>query len=120
MLKTRTWIILFVMVLVICAGFCLRFFMGQQDADSVRITSDAELLYTLPLNTDREVVITSQYGTNTVTVRDGAVAVTQADCPDHYCMNRGFCKSGAQIVCLPNRLVLTFIMDAPEVDGVAG
>ena len=58
-------------------------------------------------------------GTNTVTVKNGKVAVTEADCPDHYCMKRGYCDSGAQIVCLPNRLVLTFT-GASEVDGVAG
>ena len=61
----------------------------------------------------------SQNGTNTVTVRDGKVAVTQADCPDHYCMDRGWCDSGTPIVCLPNRLVLKFV-GKQTVDGAVG
>jgi hypothetical protein len=63
--------------------------------------------------------IDSEQGSNTISVKDGKIAVTQADCPDHYCMDRGFCDGGAQIVCLPNRLVIKFV--APqEIDGVVG
>ena len=52
-------------------------------------------------------------------VKDGKIAVTQATCPDHYCMKRGFCHSGADIVCLPNRLVIHFTA-AQEIDAVIG
>ena len=44
-----------------------------------------------------------------IAVKDGKIAVTEASCPDHYCMQRGYCHSGAQIVCLPNRLVISFL-----------
>ena len=47
------------------------------------------------------------------------MAVTEATCPDHYCMKRGFCDGGAQIVCLPHRLVLKFVGES-EVDFVVG
>ena len=52
-------------------------------------------------------------------VKDGKIAVTQASCPDHHCMARGFCNSGAQIVCLPNRLVIEFLGDQ-EIDAAIG
>jgi hypothetical protein len=58
-------------------------------------------------------------GHNVVTVKGGKVAVTEATCPDHYCMKRGYCDGGADIVCLPNRLVLKFIGEQ-EVDFVVG
>lgn len=118
-MKTRFWIFLFAGILALCALVSVFLFSGSAPAEAVRVTSDGKHLYTLPLNVDHQVEIVSEYGTNTVTVKDGKVAVTQADCPDHYCMDRGFCHSGAQIVCLPNRLVLTFTQ-AGEVDGVAG
>lgn len=118
-MKTKFWILILAVILVICAGFSAFLFLGNSSADAVQITSDGKLLYTLPLSVDQQIEIQSEYGTNTVTIKDGKVAVTQADCPDHYCMDRGFCDSGAQIVCLPNRLVLTFTQ-AGEVDGVVG
>jgi len=52
-------------------------------------------------------------------IKDGKIGVTEANCPDHYCMHRGFCNSGAQIVCLPNKLVIRFV-GAPEIDMVVG
>jgi len=58
-------------------------------------------------------------GHNVVTVKDGRIAVTQANCPDHYCMDRGFCNSGSPIVCLPNRLVIEFSGEQ-EIDFVVG
>ena len=61
----------------------------------------------------------SENGSNTVTVKDGKIAVTAADCPDHYCMERGFCDSGTQIVCLPNRVIIKF-QGEQEIDGAAG
>ena len=51
--------------------------------------------------------------------KDGKIAVTEASCPDHYCMKRGFCNSGTEIVCLPNRLVIQFL-DAQEIDAAVG
>ena len=93
--------------------------MPGEAAEMVEIWSDGEFLYSLPLSVDTQLRIDSEQGSNTITVKDGKIAVTQADCPDHYCMDRGFCDGGAQIVCLPNRLVIKFV--APqEIDGVVG
>jgi hypothetical protein len=58
-------------------------------------------------------------GYNTVTIRDGKIAVTEANCPDHYCIDRGFVSGGTPIVCLPNALVIEFTGEQ-EVDGMVG
>ena len=118
-MKTKFWIILLVGLLVLCLGLSLLLLTPGQAATQVEVWSDSTLLYTLPLSQPREITVQSRFGTNTVTVRDGKVAVTQADCPDHYFMDRSFCDSGVQIVCLPNRLVLKFT-GSQTVDGVAG
>ena len=51
--------------------------------------------------------------------KNGKIGVTDANCPDHYCMDRGMCSSGTQIVCLPNRLIIRFKGQQP-VDSVVG
>ena len=71
---------------------------------------------TVDLLVDQEFTID---GRNTITVQDGKIAVTWADCPDHYCMKRGYCSGGTDIVCLPNRLVIEFLGDQ-EVDAAIG
>ena len=117
-MKTKFWILILAALLVVSLGaaWLLR---GETDAQAVQVYSEGKLLYTLPLGVDTQVTVETERGCNTITVQDGKVAVTAADCPDGYCMARGFCDGGSQIVCLPNRLVLKFVKDAP-LDGISG
>lgn len=118
-MKTRYWIIIFAALLMICGGLSLIFLLPGEPARQVEVWSEGNLIATLDLSEEQEMTVVSALGTNVVTVRDGAVAVTSADCPDHYCMQRGFCNSGTEIVCLPNRLVLRFVGEQ-EIDGIVG
>ena len=117
-MKTKTWIAVIAILLAVFLGLSI-WLLFPREARFAQVFSDGRLLYTLDLHMDQERTVKSEYGTNVITVRDGKVAVTQADCPDHYCMYRGFCSAGAQIVCLPNRLVIQFTGE-PEIDAAAG
>ena len=114
-MKTKFWIILFAVIAAACICLSLPLFQ-QEQARFARITSKGETVKTVDLSIDQEFTVD---GKNTVTVRDGAIAVTWADCPDHYCMKRGFCSGGTDIVCLPNRLVISFVGEQ-EVDAAIG
>ena len=119
-MKTGTWIFLLAVVLAGC--LCLSFFllMPGEDALYAEVYSHGQLLRRVELGMDQEFSVdTPDGGHNVITVRDGKIAVTEANCPDHYCMARGFCSSGTQIVCLPNQLVIRF--EGPQaVDGIVG
>ena len=118
-MKTKYWIILLAVLLIGSALACIPL-LRAEPARRAEITSDGEFLVTVDLTVDQQFQVESSGGGhNTVTVRDGAIAVTAADCPDHYCMDRGFCTGGTQIVCLPNRLVISFL-DSVEIDGISG
>ena len=118
-MKTRTWIILLCALLLISVLACIPL-LSSKSAGRAKITSDGEVITIVDLRVDQQFTVESDRGgSNTITVKDGAIAVTEADCPDHYCMHRGFCDGGTQIVCLPNRLVISFL-DEAEVDFVAG
>ena len=118
-MKTRTWIILLAAVFLAALAACIPLLFSAPAA-TARITSGGEYVATVDLGTPREFTVESPTGgSNTITVRDGAIAVTAADCPDHYCMHRGFCTGGSPIVCLPNQLTITFL-DGSDVDLVAG
>ena len=118
-MKTKYWAILLGSLLALCLGLSLWLFLPGADANWAELWSEGKLLDTVDLRIDQTKTVTSQYGTNVITVKDGKIAVTDADCPDGYCMERGFCSSGAQIVCLPNRLVLHFVGQT-DVDFVVG
>ena len=119
-MKTKYWIALLGVLLLVCIGLTIPLLMPQEAATYADIISEATVVHTVDLRIDREITITNSRGSqNTVTIRDGKIAVTQADCPDHYCMHRGFCNSGTQIVCLPNELIIRFTGEQ-EIDMMVG
>lgn len=118
-MKTKTWALALAAVLAVCVAMSIWILLPGADAQRIEIISEGKVLYTLSLSVDQSVTVTTALGTNTVTIENGAVAVTEADCPDHYCMQRGWCRSGTDIVCLPHRLVIRFL-GAQEIDGVSG
>ena len=114
-MKTKVWIVIFAVIAVLCVAASLPLLSGEE-ASYAEITSHGKLIKTVSLSIDQEFTVD---GHNTVTVKDGKIAVTWADCPDGYCVSRGFRSSGGDIVCLPNRLVISFVGEQ-EVDSVVG
>ena len=108
-MKSKHWAILLFCLAAGCVALSLLFLSGSGPASLAEVTSHGELVRTVDLRIDQEFTITGSTGSNTITVRDGKIAVTWADCPDGYCVQRGFCNSGTQIVCLPHSLVITFV-----------
>lgn len=117
-MKTKVWIGIIAGILVVCGGLSLWLLRPTQAA-TVEIWSEGELIKTLSLAKDQTLTVETETGRNVVTVSDGKVAVTEASCPDKVCVNRGWCSGGAQIVCLPNKLILKFAGEN-TVDSVAG
>ena len=119
-MKTKYWIVLLAAVLVVCLGLSAVLLVPREQSSYAEITAGGRLIRTVDLRIDQSFTVEAEDGGyNIVTVQDGKIGVTEATCPDHYCMQRGMINSGAQIVCLPNRLVIT-LTGAPEIDGIAG
>ena len=91
---------------------------SKTDAACAEIRLDNELVQTLPLHTPGEFTVAGDY-TNTITVRDGAIAVTDSDCPGGDCVGCGWIDStGRSIVCLPNRMEIRIVGAETDVDFV--
>ena len=119
-MKTRTWIIAIAGLLALCLGLTIALSGGKEPAARAEIRSGGVVVRTVDLGVDQTFTVTTEGGGgNVIRVQGGKIAVIQANCPDHYCMARGFCNSGGQIVCLPNRLTITFLGPA-QVDAVVG
>ena len=118
-MKTKYWILILGILLAGCLALSLVL-MGGEAASRAEISSNGEVIRIVDLHIDQELTVSSpDGGTNTITVKDGKIAVTYADCPDGYCVARGYCNSGTQIVCLPHRLVIRFL-DEETIDSVVG
>ena len=118
-MKTKHWIILLSLLLALCILASLLL-IPRGEAQRIEIMSQGKVIRTADLSEDQQfTVTTADGGVNVITIQDGKVAVTEASCPDPYCMHRGWCSGGTEIVCLPNRLVIRFLSQQ-EVDGLAG
>ena len=119
-MKTRTWIVIFALLLALCVGASFYFLMPGEASTHAEITSQGQVVTTVDLRIDQEFTVESENGGyNTITVKDGKIGVTEASCPDHYCMKRGFCNSGTEIVCLPNRMTIRFLGEQ-KIDAIIG
>ena len=118
-MKSRTWILILAAVFAVCLGLSVWLMLPAGAADRAEVWSDGERIAVLELSVDQVLTVEGKQGSNVVTVSGGKIAVTAADCPDGYCMHRGFCNSGTAIVCLPNSLVIKFV-DSGEVDAAVG
>lgn len=88
------------------------------EAPTAEIYQNGELIRTVPLSEDCEFVVTCAEGFNTVTVKNGAVMISSADCPDKVCVKTGAVSGGAiPIVCLPHRLEIRVINGNSEIDA---
>lgn len=73
----------------------------------VCIYQDSVLVERLSLAQDGSYTYDTAYGRNQVEIRDGAVSVTQADCPDLLCVKQGSIKKDREtIICLPHKFVV--------------
>ena len=119
-MKTRCWIILLGILFFLSLMGSFFVLCPRPEAAQAQISSGGKIVKTVNLREDQQFTITSETGgINIITVEDGKIAVTEASCPDHYCMKRGFLASGTDIVCLPNQLVIHFI-GAQTVDAAVG
>jgi hypothetical protein len=108
--KTKTWIIIFSVVLIICAAaFFLLKSAGMQGTIAV-IRLDGEVYKEINLDTVTvayDIEIKSEYGYNILHIERDGISITEADCRDHICIDQGkVSTAGVPIVCLPHRLTV--------------
>lgn len=116
---SKKYIIALAALLVIAAaGIAVWFVMknAERDNPTAEIIQDGKLLRTVPLSENTEFIIECAGGYNTVMVKDGAVMISDADCPDRICVKTGSISGGAvPIVCLPHRLEIRVVNgDGPD------
>lgn len=92
----------------------------KKDGAFVQIKVDGQVVNTIPVSQNETLTIEGyQGGSNIVTIENGSVAMTDADCPDKLCVKTGrISKTGETIVCLPHRVVVEIIGSAADDSGV--
>lgn len=109
--KRNTLLLMAVLVIIIGAAALLQKGMEKKEEETgmvAVIEQEGKPLERIPLDKEQEFVI--EYpagGYNTVSVKDGKIRVTEADCPDLTCVRTGEAFMDGQVIaCLPHRLII--------------
>lgn len=124
MLKTRTWIILVLLLLMGSAAASLLTAEQRADGTTANIYLDGTCIQSIDLSTvvdEYGFDVEGSGGTNRIMVAPGRICVECADCPDQICVRQGWISdSAAPIVCLPNKLVIRIerVAQSVEIDSI--
>ena len=120
MRSSRFWVIILGGVLVV--SLAASFALGLTPAERGLVYLDGVLVERFDLTgfSYRSFMVEGESGYNVIEVEDGRVRVSDADCPNGYCVRQGWVTGGAvPIVCLPNRLLIRFDGGSlPDIDAV--
>ena len=108
-------------VLLLAVAVILGFLPVQNTpAAYAQIYLNGRLHKTVLLDQDTTFAVTDQY-TNKITVKNGAIAFVDSDCPGQDCVHSGSIRTtGRSLVCLPNRVEIRVIARTDDVDFVVG
>ena len=99
------FIVALLLVLAIIGG-CLLLF--RKEGNTVKVTVDGQTFGTYSLDKNQTIEIKTEKGYNLVVIENGTVRVEEASCPDGVCSShRPIRFSGASIICLPNKVVVS-------------
>ncbi|MDE6906642.1 MAG: NusG domain II-containing protein [Lachnospiraceae bacterium] len=117
-----TLFILLILTLSVTMLFIRYFTAGK--AGTAKIYQDGALVREIDLSdipAPYTFTITSTDGSyNTIKVEQGAIGVTDADCPDKTCRNMGMVRSSAYpISCLPHKLLIQIADNDSGIDAAA-
>lgn len=128
-IRTRTWVILFVILFAVLAVVSFALSRIQTTGTIANVYQDGVCIYSFDLSAVTETetyTVTDDSGhVNVIEVEPGRIRVSEANCPDQVCVESGWLSSSLRpIVCLPAKLVIQIESDPEaeelDLDAVSG
>ena len=110
-MKKGDYIVLVIILLIAGVTFFYtnkKAILEKDNYNYVLIKVNGKKYKELPLNEDNKIEIKTEFGNNTVEIKDGKVRMTDSDCKDRICLHmKPISKPGQNIICLPNRVIVS-------------
>lgn len=98
---------LILVILGVALGTLLLQTLTREEGAYAVVYRDGEEIARYALGEDITVRLETESGYNLLVIKDGAVSIEEASCPDLLCVKRGKKRyEGQTLVCLPNGLVV--------------
>ena len=100
-------IVLSAFFVLLAVGLLIFAFYFKTSGKKAVVSVDGKIYGEYFLNENQTIEIATEKGKNTLTIKNGKIEVTAADCPDGYCVDHVAVDSvGETIVCLPHRVIV--------------
>jgi len=117
-MKKRDIILIIIIVAIIGQLLFINKFMALKNADKVVIYFNNKLYRECSINDEETINIKSAGIDNVISIHDGGVEMTHANCPDKVCVKTGFIsKPGQSIVCIPHKINIKIVSDDSSDSG---
>ena len=90
---------------------------AEMNDPTAEIYQNSKLVKTVSLSENTEFTVYCEDGFNVVTVENGKICVSSADCPDKVCVRQGKISGAVPIVCLPHRLEIRVVNGDNKTDA---
>ena len=119
MSKKRNDIILVVVLLLISVAGLLLYKVLTHEGNVAVVLIDGNEVVRFSLSEDREYIIETEKGKNTLVIKDGKADIVLADCPDGVCVDhKPISKVRETIVCLPHGVVVVIEASQAATDDI--
>lgn len=105
--KKKDLILIAALLIIAAAGLIFVRWMQSGAGATVTVTIGGNLYGSYSLNEPQTIEVANEKGYNRIVIEDGQVRMTDADCPDQYCVNHAAIHYNHEtIICLPHELVV--------------
>ena len=122
-MSDRKWVLIFLMIAVFSLLGMLAVTFLPSDHHTAVVSVNGKEIKRIDLSQVTEsytFTVKGTSGENTVSVAPGSIQITHATCPDQKCVKHGPLKNSySPIVCLPNKVTITYLNDHDSIDGVS-
>lgn len=117
--KKNIFIATIILALICVAGITVWMIIRSAKVNDphAEIYSEGRLVRTVRLTDETRFTVSCDSGYNTISVNNGKISVTDADCPDKVCINTGsISNGGVPIICLPHKLEIKIVSADNNID----
>ena len=106
---TRNDFILIAVLMIFSLMPLINFDSGKKFAV---IKIGGEVVRKINLSEEKIFTIEAGGGKNVLEIKNGAIGVIEADCPDKICVRRGAIKNGGEVIaCVPHKVLIEIAGD---------
>lgn len=120
--KNDMLLLLIILVIASVIGIVWNIYNKQETGVKVVVSVDGKEYGVYALEKNRIVEIQGKIGKNVMEIKDGAVTMIQAVCPDQHCVqHKAIDANGEKIICLPGTIIIEIVGgENDELDSIVG